>query len=96
VINVYNRTGNAFDDGFLNNSDLSASIVADQDRKAQQNGLDAGVGAAAYEALFHALNLNGNGYNYRENALNDPDVPAATGELFGTPRQIRVGARIEL
>jgi hypothetical protein len=54
AINVYNRTGNAFNDGFLDNPTLSTGIV-------QANG------GHAYEALHRAINLNGNGTNYSRN-----------------------------
>ena len=53
VVNVYRRSGNAFDDGFLSNSDLSSPIVAAN-------------GGAAYVALHNAINLNGNGDNYAQ------------------------------
>jgi len=72
VINVYRRTGNAFDDGFLSNPDLSANIIA---------GLGAG-----YEELYTNANLV-NGRHYRNTTGN---------ELYGTPRQIRFGMRLEL
>ncbi|MCK9407627.1 MAG: TonB-dependent receptor [Bacteroidetes bacterium] len=72
VINVYRRTGNAYDDGFLSNPELSASIVAG-------NG-------PGYEELYRNANLR-NGMHYRNVALNN---------LFGTPRQIRFGMRLEL
>lgn len=54
VINAYERTGNAFNDGFLDNAALSRAIV-------QANG------GPAYEALHRAINLNGNGTNYSRN-----------------------------
>lgn len=57
VLNVYNRTGNPFNDGFLDNAALSSSIV-------QANG------GPAYEALHQAINLNGNGTNYASNTGN--------------------------
>ncbi|KAA3657239.1 MAG: hypothetical protein DWQ10_13735 [Calditrichaeota bacterium] len=57
VINVYNRTGNPYDDGFLVNEDLSASVVA-------ANGGD------AFVAMHNALNLNGNGTNYSRDTGN--------------------------
>lgn len=53
VVNVYRRTGNAFDDGFLNNSDLSGPIVAAN-------------GGAPFISLYEAINLNGNGDNYAQ------------------------------
>jgi hypothetical protein len=74
VINVYRRTGNAYDDGFFSNPDLSASIRA-----------SAGHGAG-YDELYTNANLR-NGQHYRNTTGND---------LFGTPRQIRFGMRVEL
>jgi hypothetical protein len=72
VINVYRRSGNAYDDGFLSNPDLSASILA-------SNG-------PGYQELYTNANLR-NGQHYRNTTGND---------LFGTPRQIRFGMRVEL
>ena len=92
VINVYDRTGNAYNDGFLDNAALSASVL--QAREAtgvSDNGLDPGVAAGAYTALYNAINLNGNGINYRRDA---GDNKLGT-ELFASPRQIRAGARFE-
>ncbi len=80
VINVYDRTGNAFNDGFLSDATLSEPVIAGQE------GLNPGVGGDAYVALYKAINLRGNGTNYS----ND------TGQLLlGKPRQIRFGARFE-
>ncbi len=53
VVNVYRRSGNAFDDGFLSDSDLSGPIVAAN-------------GGPAFIALHDAVNLNGNGDNYAQ------------------------------
>lgn len=53
VINVYRRTGNAFDDGFLSDPDLSGQIVSAN-------------GGPAFIALHNAINLNGNGDNYAQ------------------------------
>lgn len=44
VINVYNRTGNAYDDGFLSSPELSNTIVEGQ--------------GAVYEELYQAVNLD--------------------------------------
>jgi hypothetical protein len=44
AINVYDRTGNAEDDGFLTNPDLSSQIVASQ-------------GGASYVKMYEAINL---------------------------------------
>jgi outer membrane receptor protein involved in Fe transport len=72
VINVYRRTGNAEDDGFLSNSELSGQIVAAQGQE--------------YADLYRAINL-ANGTHYF----------ATTGlDLWGTPRQIRFGMKLEL
>jgi outer membrane receptor protein involved in Fe transport len=72
VINVYRRSGNAFDDGFLSNPDLSGPIVA-------SNG-------QGYVDLYRSINLV-NGRHYRNTTGNN---------LYGTPRQIRFGLRLEL
>ncbi|MCG3157148.1 MAG: hypothetical protein DKINENOH_03779 [bacterium] len=58
VVNVYRRTGNAYDDGFLNNPDLSGAIIAAN-------------GGQPYVSLYRAINLNGNGDNY---AQSETDV----------------------
>lgn len=93
VINVYNRTGNAFNDGFLTNPALSASVLAAQDNLAIANGLAPGVGAAAYEALYRAINLNGNNWALRDGGGQNADGTFAF-EALGTPRQIRAGASL--
>jgi hypothetical protein len=54
TINVYDRTGNAFNDGFLDDPALSAAII-------EANG------GPAYVAMHRAINLNGNGTNYSRN-----------------------------
>ncbi len=89
VINVFGRTGNAFNDGFLDNPWLSGSRLARFDR------LSPGYGAAAYEALYRAINLGGNAYNYRGGTIDSPEGFSGR-EVLGVPRQIRVGARVEL
>jgi outer membrane receptor protein involved in Fe transport len=72
VINVYRRTGNAEDDGFLSNESLSGSVVAGRGQ--------------GYVDLYRAINL-GHGTHYF----------SVTGdELWGTPRQIRFGMKIEI
>jgi hypothetical protein len=88
VLNVYLRTGNAFNDGFLDDAELSGSVLTGRDVR------NPGWGAAAYTALYQNINLNGNGFNYRSDATG-PDANNSR-ELLGNPRQIRVGARIEL
>ena len=72
VFNVYRRTGNAEDDGFLTNPELSGAIVAGR--------------GPNYVALYRAINL-ANGTHYFSTTGN---------ELFGTPRQIRFGMKLEL
>jgi hypothetical protein len=78
VINVYNRTGNAFDDGFFVIPEAPSIIAAH--------------GGDPYIALYNAINLNGNGLNYNRGEGNE----FIGFQLFGDPRQIRVGARLEL
>ncbi|MBI1804347.1 MAG: carboxypeptidase-like regulatory domain-containing protein [Ignavibacteriae bacterium] len=73
VINVYGRTGNAEDDGFLSNPDLSDQIV---------NGAGRGD---AYVAMYQAANLGLRQHYWRNQG----------GDLFGVPRQIRFGVRLE-
>ena len=69
---------------------MSASVIQARGANAVQNGLDASTGAQAYEALYRAINGNGNAYNFREDQSN-----VAGLEVLGVPRRIRVGARIE-
>jgi len=71
VINVYSRTGNAYDDGFLGNPDLSANIVRDRGQQ--------------YVDMYKAINL-GDRQHYQL---------TQGGDLFGPPRQVRIGFRIE-
>jgi outer membrane receptor protein involved in Fe transport len=72
-INVFDRTGNAYDDGWLTSADDSAPYVARPDL------------GQRYVALHERLNL-ANGFNYTEDTGN---------LLFGQPRQIRLGVRLE-
>jgi hypothetical protein len=72
VINVYRRTGNADDDGWLSDPTLSGSVVA-----ARGQG---------YVDLYRAINL-ANGTHYFITTGND---------LWGTPRQIRFGMKLEI
>ncbi len=90
VINVFNRTGNAFNDGFLDDAALSASTIAARAGEATKNGLAASTGPQAYEALYRAINLGGNAFNFRDDASEFPGL-----EVLGQPRQIRLGARFE-
>ncbi len=53
VINVYRRTGNAYDDGFLGDPELNGQIIS-------------GNGGPSFVALHRAINLNGNGDNYAQ------------------------------
>jgi len=78
AINVYGRTGNAFDDGFFVIGEAPSIIAAH--------------GGEPYLALYNAINLNGNGLNYNRGEGNE----FVGFQLFGDPRQIRVGARLEL
>ncbi|MFA3784134.1 TonB-dependent receptor domain-containing protein [Melioribacteraceae bacterium 4301-Me] len=71
VINVYDFTGNAFDDGFLNSAD--GQQIISQSRYTER-----------FADLYNALNLTN-----RQHILNVKGV-----DLFGTPRQLRVGAFI--
>lgn len=71
VINVYDKTGNAYDDGFLASPD-AATIIA-KPRYTER-----------FADLYNALNLGD-----REAALTLKGF-----DMFGTPRQIRVGALI--
>ena len=57
VNNVFLRTGNAFNDGFLDDADLSGAIIDAQ-------------GGAPFVALHEAINLNGNGINYANDTGN--------------------------
>ena len=86
VVNVFRRTGNAFNDGFLDNSALSQPVLATRDSNGALNGLAPGVGSDAYTALYNAINLSGNGFNYNRDTAQ---------LLLGSPRQVRFGARFE-
>ena len=78
VLNVYTRSGAAYDDGFLTNPALSSNIVA-------ANG-------PRYVELYRAINLN-NRQHYWQNQLNGAN-PFEGGDLFNSPRQIRVGVSV--
>ena len=71
VVNVYYRTGNAFDDGYLTNPSLSGKVVQ-------------GLGAN-YVDLYNVINLQDRQHQWNLNGV----------DLFSTPRQIRLGARVE-
>ncbi|MCX7985135.1 MAG: TonB-dependent receptor [Bacteroidetes bacterium] len=72
VINVYYRTGNAYDDGWLSDPVASGKTV-------QTFG-------QTYVDLYRVINLENNQHQLRQNGFVN----------FGSPRQIRVGARVEL
>ena len=74
VTNVYFRTGNAYDDGWLSNPLASGQSV-----------INPSFGQT-YASLYQVINLQNNQNQFRQNNFVN----------FGTPRQIRVGARIEL
>jgi hypothetical protein len=72
VINVYDKTGNAYDDGFLSTTDAQTLIQGDPGRYER------------FADLYKAINLEN-----RQAAL------AVYGyDLFGSPRQLRVGVWI--
>lgn len=72
VLNVYRRTGNSFDDGYLGNPDLSRGAVENL--------------GSGYVELYENANLK-NGRHYRNTTGN---------ELWGTPRQLRFGLKMEI
>jgi len=74
VINVYYRTGNAYDDGWLSNPLASGTTI--------QNP----AYGKTYVDLYRVINLENNQHQFRLNGFVN----------FGSPRQIRVGARLEL
>jgi outer membrane receptor protein involved in Fe transport len=74
VLNVYRRTGNAFDDGFLSNSDLSGKI---------KQSLGAG-----YEELYTKANIV-NGRSYKNTAPGNPDLFGTPRQIrFGIHLQL--------
>ena len=74
VINVYYRTGNAYDDGWLSNPLASGKTVANP------------AYGQTYENLYQVINLQNSQNQFRQNGFVN----------FGTPRQLRVGVKIEL
>ena len=78
-MNVYDRTGNAFDDGFLSDPTLSAGSIAEAGDR--------------YIELYNAINI-ANRQHYWITQGNGASLDQAD-DLFGEPRQIRVGARVE-
>ena len=71
VLNVYYRTGNAYDDGYLTDPSQSATTL-------QQYG-------SMFSQLYNVINLQNSQNQFRSNGFNN----------FGTPRQLRVGAKLE-
>ncbi|MEC4680223.1 MAG: TonB-dependent receptor [Nitrospirota bacterium] len=78
VLNVYSRSGNADDHGFLTNPTLSSNIIA-------------GLGQQ-YVEFYQAFN-NNNRQHYWRNQLNTLN-PFEGGDLFGPPRQIIFGINL--
>jgi outer membrane receptor protein involved in Fe transport len=80
VRNVYQLTGNADDDGFISNPELSGSFV-----NSPTNG-------ETYVALYHAINTK-NGQAYWDNL---PGNASETGglQLWANPRQIFFGIKL--
>jgi outer membrane receptor protein involved in Fe transport len=78
VFNVYSRSGNAEDDGFLSNPAISGTVVAQQGPR--------------YVELYNAIN-NGNRQHYWDNQL-DVNNAFGGGDIYGPPRQIRFGVNI--
>lgn len=74
VVNVYRRSGNAYDDGYLTNPELSGAALSNPDL------------GSRYKEMYEAINLQ-NGQHYRRVTGND---------LWGSPRQIRFGVKLEL
>ncbi len=72
VVNVYRRTGDANNDGFLTSPELSQKIVEAQGQQ--------------YVDLYRAINL-ANRQHYMWDTGND---------LFGAPRQVTLGLKVEL
>ena len=71
VINVYDRTGEATDDGFITDPAVAATIA--------KNGL------TRYAEMYRAINLEHRQHYWRSQG----------GDLYGMPRQIRFGVRLE-
>lgn len=74
VTNVYYRTGNAYDDGWLSDPVASGKTVANP------------AYGTTYEQLYQVINLQNNQNQLRTNGFVN----------FGAPRQLRVGAKLEL
>ncbi len=74
VTNVYYRTGNAYDDGWLSDPLASGKTVSNPSY------------GQTYSGLYQVINLQNNQNQFRQNGFVN----------FGTPRQIRIGAKLEL
>jgi hypothetical protein len=74
VVNVYYRTGNAYDDGWLSDPVASGNTVNNP------------VYGPTYVRLYEVMNLQNNQNSVRQNGFMN----------FGAPRQLRVGAKLEL
>ncbi len=72
VTNVYYRTGNAYEDGWLSDPTASGGTVETYGQ--------------TYVDLYKIINLENNQHQFRQNGFVN----------FGSPRQIRVGAKLEL
>lgn len=86
VLNVYQRTGNADNDGFLTNPDLSSKIVE-------------GAGPAFVE-LYKIVNLDDRqGWWFNNlgsvNNFGGTTDAGSVYDMFGTPRQFRFGVSFE-
>ena len=73
ITNVYGRTGNAEDDGFLTDPNLSGQIVE-------------ASGGATYRELYESINLANRQHYWITSG----------GDLFDSPRQIRLGVELDL
>jgi hypothetical protein len=74
VTNVYYRTGNAYDDGWLSDPIASGKTVSNP------------TYGPTYEQLYQVINLQNSQNQFRTNGFVN----------FGAPRQLRVGAKLEL
>jgi hypothetical protein len=70
ILNVYNRSGDAYNDGFLTDPELSSVIVANE--------------GPVYEEMYRSINLD-----HRQHWLVDQVF-----DIFGTPRQVKVGLKV--
>ena len=70
IVNVYNRTGDAYDDGFLSDPALSSLIIEGR--------------GPEYVEMYQKINLAN-----RNHWLNDHGF-----DLFGVPREIKMGMQV--